>query len=159
MRDRRLQAERVADGEDELSDAQRVRVREPDVFEPGLARAHDGEVGALVRADDVGDGLAAVPVREPHRPRLAHDVGVREDVAVRCDDDAAPAAAIGPHVHDRGRDALRHLHEGVGELLEDRRCGLETRRPEGAHQFGRGPEARSSSRRRIVSFSSLTHSP
>ena len=103
-----LDAERVAAGgaddahRDGLADAERIADGEHDVADLGLARVAERENGKVARRSilitamsvcgsvpiDLGGELAAVGQRDLHRGRAFNDVIVRQDVAVRADDDA-----------------------------------------------------------------------
>src|SRR5207248_11728230 len=85
---------RVSDRDDELADAQLLRVPELGGHEVARLRPQDGEVGERVGADDGVVELAAVDERgSPAAAPASDDVRGGEEEAVRRDDDRAAAAA------------------------------------------------------------------
>src|SRR6185436_18220736 len=91
------EAVRVPDRDDELSHAKVLGVAEDRRSEVASLGAQYGEVGERVRPDDLDADLA--PVHEggadPGCAACDHVCG-GEHEAVRCDDDAAPAAVQAP---------------------------------------------------------------
>ncbi len=133
-RHRVLEAVRVADGDHELADAERLRVaeREPPAG-PRASMREDREVGVRVVADERRPGSS--------RPsgsvtsivgRAVDDVAVGEDEAVGREDEPRPAAGLGARaflaargadvdVDDRRRDAIDGMDDrarvGVEKLV------------------------------------------
>src|SRR5262249_26850122 len=93
-RDRLLEAERAADGDDAVADLQVARAAygEREELRGGRVDLDHGEVGGLVRADQVGAVGLAVPELDGDRRGAIDDVLVRDDVPVAVVD---PAGAFG----------------------------------------------------------------
>ena len=133
--DGRLEAERVADCEHELADAEVGAASEGRVVEAVAGKAEHGEVGGRVVADHNRRDLAAVGERRGQGVGAGDDVAVGERVAVGGEHDArttaggARAAARGD-VDDRGGGALHGVGDGAGERVE---------RVEGHGQLDVGP--------------------
>ncbi len=138
-------AERVADGDDEVADLERVRIAHLERRETVAAlEAQHREVGARIAQHDLGLELAPVGERHPHLGRVLDDVKVGDDEARRIDEHAraerllhaialaAPAAAeealedriveqrVSRHVLDM-RDV--DVHHRRGDLLDHGREG------------------------------------
>src|SRR5690606_11861737 len=96
-RDSARQPEGVADGEDPLADLELVRVADGGDGEVGGAEHADHrEVRRRVLADDLGVVLALVVEEDADARGPGDEVGVRDDVAARRDDDAAAGRAPEP---------------------------------------------------------------
>ena len=138
-RDGLAETERVADGHDPLADADGVRVCELEGLEPGGVDTEDGDVRLRVRSHE--SGLHRAPVVEPdgNARRVLDDVCVRQDHAVRGDDEARALAALrlrtlrgtereGEAPHGGGRGLGRRLHldedDGLARVLGDLRDGV-----------------------------------
>jgi hypothetical protein len=118
-----VEAQRVADGDDELSDAKRRRVAQRGVGKTGRPHPHHGEIGGGVLPHQLGAVHALVGEAHLERGGAMHDVAVGEDVSVRRDHDprAAPcpaARALGRDEHHRGRDRVDDGGHRAGEVVE-----------------------------------------
>ena len=127
-RDRAGEAVRVADRDDELTDAEALGVAELRRHEVlGVGTKHR-EIRVDVGADDLEPELAAVDEGRPARAPAARDhvrrgehesVGRDHDRAPAAVQRAAPAAAVRhAQVRDRGREALRHGDHRAGVRVE-----------------------------------------
>lgn len=144
MGDGLADAERIADGENEIADLQRIGVGE---FEERKRRAvldaHDGKIGARILQHHGGFELALVGQRHLDLVGTLDDVDVGDDQPGRIDDDAGaertlhlvarPArTAAEEAAEDRiveQRVARLHglcridVHDGGGDVLDDGRIG------------------------------------
>src|SRR5947207_743006 len=119
-RHRGLQAERRADGDHPVADADLVRVAQSSEAKIALAvvQLEHGEVGLLVQADDLRLVLAAVERDDLDVGRPFDDMGVGERDARRVHDDAGAQAPLGDAFGDLAEEAtVEFLTE---ELLEGR---------------------------------------
>jgi len=104
-------AERVADGEHDVADAQAVHLAEGDGGELVGLDLQDREVGFGVAADDVGLVGLAVVERNLDVVGFFDDMEIGQDVAVGADDDAGAETGV----------ALRLSFRAVAEeVAEDR---------------------------------------
>ena len=130
-RDGRAEAERRADRDDPLADLRRVAVAEARRHEVFRGDAEHREIGRRIAPDELRREEATV--REPHvdRQRVLDDVVVRQDSAVRREDDARAHPALDgdariepaePRKHRRLLVARRDvdLHDARPDLLGDR---------------------------------------
>src|SRR5215204_6270146 len=104
-----LEPQRVADGDRDLSNAQRARVsqRRPWQLRAG-ADANDGEIGVRIAADDVGLQLAAIRQRHSRPLHASDDVSVGDDEAVGGEDRARSMAVFSRDPYDgRANDLHR----------------------------------------------------
>ena len=93
-RHRRLEPVGVADGHDQLADAQAARVAEARRHQVGRVHAQDGEVGLRVVADELRVQFASVAQRHAQLVGAVGDVAVGEDEAVAGDDEAGARAGV-----------------------------------------------------------------
>ena len=121
-----LEAERVADGDDELAAAELLGIAEPRRRQvAGGVGADQREVGVGVLADELRIGRAALRVGQADVAEAVDDVAVGEDQAIRGDDEAraeAAAAAVVParvDAHDRRADVFGDARDGVGIGIEE----------------------------------------
>ena len=82
--------------------------------------AEDGQVRVRIVADDVGAKRTAVGERDDDLRRTRHDVAVREDEAVRGEEEARAAAAADIDLRDGGADDLHRLNDGARVRVEQR---------------------------------------
>src|SRR5437868_12207791 len=102
-----MEAEGIADRDDQLTDAEAVGFRELSRREPPPRDADDRKVGGRIGTDDGrADGFGLVCERYRNLTRAFDDMCVREGIPVRRHDDATPAAAAAPDVHHARRDPL-----------------------------------------------------
>ena len=116
-----LQAERIADGDDEVADLELGGVAERHLREAFRRNLEHGDVRRHVAADHRGGQVAAVLQGHRDLGGVINDMGVCNDVAVFCIKDDAGARALelaleGAHV----RDVEEPAEEGV---LEQRVLG------------------------------------
>jgi len=96
-RDRGLQAERRADGDDPFADTQFGNVTRLDGRQARRIDLQHGDIGAFVDTDRLGLELPLVRQCDQHFRGIFDDVGVRHDVAIAREDEArcdAPGAAF-----------------------------------------------------------------
>src|SRR5438046_1664822 len=148
----RAEAERVADRDHELPDAEPARAAELGVGKSAPVDREDREIGGLVGADERRRERAAVGQGDADALRAAHDVGVGEEIAVGREKDArAGAGGRAPFPPCRHRDARhrrtdplddRHHRLGVGvEQLRVGGPGRRRRRPWSARYVVHGTDA------------------
>lgn len=113
-------AERVADGEHDIADAQAVHLAEGDGRQFLGLDLQDGEIGFRVAADDLGLVGLAVVERYLDVVGPLDDVIVGQDIAIGADDDARAKARV------LARLSFRALAEEVAEdgVVEQRMAGL-----------------------------------
>ena len=106
LRDGLADAERIADGENEIADLELLGIAELDRRQRGGAlQAEHGKVGALVAQHDLGLELAPVGERHLHLGHVLDDVVVRDDEPGGVDDHPRAEGAL--HALARhGRPAL-----------------------------------------------------
>ena len=92
--DGRLEAERVADGDDELPDAQARESPSRAGDEVGRVDAHDREVGVRIVADELCREVAPVGQRDAERVGAVDDVAVGQDEAVAREEEAGARAGV-----------------------------------------------------------------
>src|SRR5581483_5527975 len=92
-RDRGTQAEWIADGDAPLADLQAIRIAEFGDRQAGGFDTHDGEIGLRIAPDQPRVVPTAIRQRDPDAVRAINDMVVRENVAVRGEDDAGAFAA------------------------------------------------------------------
>ena len=83
--DRSREAQRVADGDDQLADAQRVGVAELGGMQVITVRAQDGQIGERIAPDDVETQLASIGENGDAARRTVDDVSGRHDEPVARD--------------------------------------------------------------------------
>ena len=110
------QAERGTQGQDELTDLERIGISESRRGQRfRMLDLDHGEVGAAIDAVDLTFEIQPVFERHRQRPNTAHDVGVGDNESGLVDDDPRAAAALlgdGHHRH-RGADQLQHAGHGL----------------------------------------------
>jgi hypothetical protein len=99
---------RVADRNDELTDAQSLGVSQLRRVQLAPVGAEEGEIGERVRAHDVELELTAVHERRPPTARACHHVRGGQHETVGRDHDGAAAATPDAQVGDGGRKPLRN---------------------------------------------------
>ena len=121
-----LEAERVADGDDQLAAPERLGIADRgarQVARGTCTQQREIRVGILAQRTRVHQ--AALGVGEPHLLGAVDDVAVGQNEAVRrnhhAGTDAAGAAfgAKGFHAHHRGADFVGHGDHGIGIGVED----------------------------------------
>ena len=153
------EAERVADGDDELTDAQPRGVAERRRSRAAAGRPDDGEVRQRVASDDLELELGAVDERGGPSFRAGHDVGRRHEVADRLDGHrgsgatARPAADLARHAQagDRRDEPLGGRRHGDRVGIEGRVVRIDLRLVSGSRQrrqHGSGLAGRCRCRRR-----------
>ena len=85
------EAERIADGDDQLADPKPGRVAERRGGQPAAGRAHDRQVRERVPTDDLEVELVAVDERRGSPLGAGDDVGVRDEIAVGRERHGGPA--------------------------------------------------------------------
>ena len=102
-RDRRLQAEGIAHGNDKLPDAQGIQIAKLDWREAPAPAMHPDKRGIRIRiaANEIGRSGAAVGKQNLDRTRALNDVIVGQHIAVGRDNKAGPCTAL------KARIALR----------------------------------------------------
>ena len=85
----------------------------------GKRRPNDREVGVGIAADDIGAKRSAIGQRHREARRTMDDVAVREDEAVRGEDDTGPAAALGVDLHDRRPNHVDRLNHRTRVRVEE----------------------------------------
>ena len=130
--DRVAETERRADRHDPFADARGVRVGELGGREAGRVDLDDGEIGRRVAPDEARRQVAPVAQAHVDREGLLDDVVVREDRAVRREDDARAHAPrdrlVAPVAPEEVREqigllvARRHvdLHDARARVIGDR---------------------------------------
>ena len=112
LRDRLPDAEGIADGEHDVTDLERVGIRQLEGREgAGALEAQHGQIGARVAQHDLRLELALVAERDLHVGHALDDVVVGHDEARGIDDDARA---------ERLLHAARWLPATAEELAEDR---------------------------------------
>ncbi len=104
--------ERIADGQDLVTDLQLIGLAPGDDRQAIEFDAQYRQVAVGVGADDFGAGTAAVGEHHFDFCRPLDDVVVGEDVPLRADDDATAQAGLGARV----RVAKKETEPGVGRL-------------------------------------------
>ncbi len=116
---RRVEAERAADGDHELPDAQLGRDAERCVRQPGRVGLHDRDVGPRVGAHNPAGDLPAIVQTHPQPVRAPDDVVIGQQEAVGREQEPRPRSAappraglrLSPQVHHRGPQRLGHRHD------------------------------------------------
>ena len=124
----------IADRDDELADAKRLRISKLGRGEPDAVGANDREIGERIAAGDGEPEVAAVGEPGGAARAPGDDVSGGEDEAVVGDHDAAtrsglhppaPRLALNPEARDRGSEPLGNrgngARVGVERLLVGRR--------------------------------------
>jgi hypothetical protein len=83
-------AERIADGQDDVSDLEDVRAAQAQAREIGQVDLQQRQVGFLVGAHEARRGGAAVRQHHPHIPLALDNVMVRHHVTLGVHDDPGP---------------------------------------------------------------------
>lgn len=123
-----LEAEGVADGDDELAHPQGGGIPQSGKRQTRGVHPDHRQVGGGVGADDVGRQGAAILEGGLEKFGVSHHVVVGEDVAVRGDDDPGAGPGLlrrGPlrlhpdtDAHYRGTHLLHHLDDGSGVSVQ-----------------------------------------
>ena len=124
-RDGEAEAERIADRDDELPDAQPRRAPERGVRRRRRVHSDDGEIRVRIGADDAGRVGRSVAQRNLEVARATDDVRVREHVAVGREDEprSAPLFARARDADDGGAHLRHHARHGIGVRVERRVVG------------------------------------
>ena len=117
----RVEAEGIADRDDELPDAQRLGVGELGGLQARTRDADHREVGRGVAAHDRRAHLVrTVRDRDPDIANALDDVRVRERVTIWRDDDATSAAPSAPHIDDARGHPLDDADDRLRVRVEER---------------------------------------
>eukprot|EP00962_Isochrysis_galbana_P026843 scaffold8366_cov121-Isochrysis_galbana.AAC.5 len=121
----RGEAQRVADGDDELADAELVRVAQCRIWQVRLRlEPHQRQIGRHVPADCRAADGSAVGQRHAHLARRADDVSVGQQVAIGRDDHTAALRAAGDALAWRETSELRRQRRSTTALPGARRKDL-----------------------------------
>src|SRR6266545_3003065 len=118
-----LERERIPDRNDVVADLDLVGVVGADNREIAGVHLQDGDIRTGVAADDLRVEGAAVVELKLCRLRITHDVGVRDEVAVRRENEPRPRALALTRVDRDGRDRRLDLGDDAGDVVgRDRRA-------------------------------------
>jgi hypothetical protein len=123
-RDGAGESQRIADGDDKLTNAQRCRDAKFGVRQAGARQAKNRDIGRRIVADERRVEALAIGQARLQAGGPRDDMAVGEDIAVRSEDHARPlpsrAAVRGERgdMHDRGTDTVERMYHLCGIRIE-----------------------------------------
>jgi hypothetical protein len=113
-----LEAERVPDRDDDLTDAQLSRIGKRERVETRRRNLQHRQIGIRIRSDDGCRARTAVGQHDAQLSRTLDDVSIGENEPVWREHESGAAAAGRVNLDDPGRDDVDSTGDGAGIRVE-----------------------------------------